>query len=526
MLKKYTRTIVYLGLFTFLLGVVISCEKDFTDIGTEIVSNGDFSTGDSILEIEMTSKSIDRVRTDAFDIGGVLGQYLLGVYKNDNYEKIEASIVSQLEIPFTLSLVDLEYGADTTVITTIDTVFLTLPYQATATGSGENGIEYRLDSVIGSRLVPTKLNVYRLNSFLNTLDPTNPAVQNKYYSDELYDVDLTTPLNVFPDFPFVPNQSDTIQTVIRRLSNGIPYESEDVVFTNQLPYLSIPLKKSLIKQLFFDQYDTENFSSQDAFDNYFRGIKIQAEGTDGAMVSFNLSTQSSLRPAVQIYYTNTVLKSGTIIDTIKKSESFLLSGVRNSSYKMTPGNPPQFNNIPIQGAAGSMAQINIFGDDSDNNGIADDLEELRTKDWLITDAELTVYVDQNIVRFDTIATPFRLYLYKDGVLNSEPNGSLITDYITEGDDIVGGNLSLDSNSRPDKYTFKITDYISELIAGDTDYLPKLGLRVFNPTDIPTTPSDTITKEYNWNPKAVMLLNHFSINGDRKAKLKISYSKKE
>jgi len=526
MLKKYTRAIVYLGLFTFLLGVVISCEKDFTDIGTEIVTNGDFSTGDSILEIEMTSKSIDRVRTDGLAIGGVLGQYLLGVYKNDDYEKIEASIVSQLEIPFFLSLVDNEYGTDTTVITTIDTVLLTLPYQATATGIGDNGTEYRLDSVIGSRIVPSKLNVYRLNSFLNTLDPNNPAVQNKFYSDDLYEVDLTTPLNVFPNTPFVPNQSDTTQTVIRRLSNGDIYESENIVLDGQVPYLSIPLKKDLIKQLFFDQYETDNFSSQDAFDNYFRGIKIQAEGDDGAIVSFNLNTQLTIRPAIQIFYTNTVLASGAIIDTIKKSESFLLSGVRNSTYKMTPGNAPQFNNIPIQGAAGSMAQVKIFGDDVDGNGIADALEGLRTKDWLVTDAELTFYVDKNIVRFDTIATPFRLFLYKDGILNNETNASLISDYITEGDDVVGGNLSLDSDSRPDKYTFKITDYISELISGETDYLPKLGLRVYNPTDVPITLSDTITKEYSWNPKAVMLLNHFSVNGVRKPQLKISYSKKK
>ena len=528
MLKKYTRTFVYVGLFTFLLSVVIACEKDFTDLGTDIIRNDDFSTGDSILNIEMTSKSIDRVQADGFAIGGVLGQYLLGVYNNSNYEKIEASIVSQLQIPFDLTLVDREYGADTTVVTTIDTVFLTLPYQATATGTGDNGIEYELDSVIGNRVFPSKLNVYRLTSFLNTLDPSNPAVQNKYYSDDSYDLDLTTPLNVFPNTPFIPNQADTVQTVIRRLSNGDIYESEDIVFSGQIPYLAVPLKKDLIKQLFFDEYESSNFSSQDAFDDYFRGIKIQAEGTDGSMVSFNFANTTTVRPSIQIYYTNTVLKAGTtVVDTIKKSDSFILSGVRNSVYKMTPGNTPQFNNIALQGTAGSMAQVKIFGDDNDGNGIADDLEELRTKNWLVTDAELTFYVDQNIVRFDTIATPFRLFLYKDGVTSTnETNASLIMDYITEGEENVGGNLSLDSDKRPDKYTFKITDYISELLSGDIDYLPKLGLKVFSPSDIPVTLSDTITKEYNWNPKAVMLLNHFQINGERKARLKITYSKKK
>ncbi|MEQ6124533.1 DUF4270 family protein [Pseudotenacibaculum sp. MALMAid0570] len=508
----------------FFLSIIISCEEDFTDIGTSIVTNSEFTTGDTLIQIEISGKDIERVRADGIEIGGVLGQYLLGVYNNSDYEKIEASIISQLQITNDLTLVDNEYGADTTVVTTIDTVFLTLPYQASAIGI-ENGLtEYRLDSIIGNVGVPSQLNVYRLNSFLNTLDPQDPSQQNSFQSDETYDLDPTQ-MNVFADAPLVPMATDTVQTVIRKLSNGIPYETETFTLSNNVPFLSIPLKKELIKQWFFDQYETDNFSSQDAFNNYFRGIKIQAEGNDGSLVSFNFNNPN-LRPAIQIFYTNTVLKSGTtVIDTIKKSDSYLLDGVRNNQYKMTAGNAPQFGNFPIQGAAGTMAQIKVLGDDNDNNGIADQLEALRTKEWLINDATLTLYVNQNIVRFDTIATPFRLFVYKDGVNNNEPNPSQVLDYVTEGEDAVSGDLSLDSDKRPDKYTFKITDYISELVSGDIDYLPLLGLKVINPSDLPVNPVDTIIPTYNWNPKAVMLYDQQPINGTRRATLKISYSKK-
>jgi len=44
--------------------------------------------------------------------------------------------------------------------------------------------------------------------------------------------------------------------------------------------------------------------------------------------------------------------------------------------------------------------------------------------------------------------------------------------------------------------------------------------------MPKVPSDTIVKPYNWNPKAVTLLNHLLSNGDRRAQLKISFSTKK
>ena len=79
MLRKYIKATVYVAVTAFLFGSVISCEEDFTDIGTSIVNNGEFTTNDTIFEIEVTSKNIENVQADGLAIGGVLGQYLLGV---------------------------------------------------------------------------------------------------------------------------------------------------------------------------------------------------------------------------------------------------------------------------------------------------------------------------------------------------------------------------------------------------------------------------------------------------------------
>ena len=173
-----------------------------------------------------------------------------------------------------------------------------------------------------------------------------------------------------------------------------------------------------------------------------------------------------------------------------------------------------------------MAQLKILGDDNDFNGLPDHLEDLRTKNWLVNDARITLYVDKDVVEPDTTATPYQLFIFKDGLTNSgEERPSQVLDYITEGVNQVGGSLELDSQNKPDRYTFNITDYMSELLEGTTNDLPKLGVRVINPTDLPVSAIDTIVRSHNWNPKAIMLLNHNTQDASRKAKLTIAYSVK-
>lgn len=525
MIKKHIqKTIVFCSLIG-LLALVISCEKDFTDIGSSIISNTQFNTKDTILEVVVTEKPITSVRADGIQLGGNLGQYLLGVYNNVNYEKIEASIVSQLGIQNDLALVNQTYGADTTVVTTIDTVYIKLPYQASLKTDGSD--QYVLDSVIGNTSVPFSVNVYQLQTFLNRLNPNDPSKTNSFSSDEVYQWipgTLTSQL----DYPFVPSSNDTAIFVKRRTHLGEVYDTDTISLTNNIPFARIPLDKNKIKSLFLDQYGTANFASQDAFNNYFRGIMIEAKGDDGSMVSLSLTSPTiGLNASIEVLYTNTVLDgAGAPVDTIKVANTYSLSGISTSLYKMTQNNPSSSHNVIVQGTAGTMANVALFGEDLNNNNIPDQIDDLRQKNWLINDASLTLYVDQDIVDFDTIATPYRLLIYKDGLNGSgNPNPSQIKDILTEGSAVLGGALELSEDGRPDKYNFRITDYVSDLLNGKSTYSPILGVKLFSPTDVPTSVSDTIIESYSWNPKAVMLLNHLPSNGARRAQLKISYSVK-
>lgn len=502
---------VYIGMFILFITAVISCEKDFQDIATSVVSNTKFETKDTVIEIVVTNKQITNVRADGLTINGSLGQYLLGVYNNPNYEKIEASIVSQLALDSELSSLDKTYGADTTVVTTIDTVFLKLPYQATlATGTTT---DYTLDSIIGDPTKAFNLNLYRTDTYMSRLNPSDPAKVSNYQSNSVYQK-LPGVLNDQLDYQFTPNALDTLMVYKRRLSNGQIYKTDTIKLTSNNPFARIPLDEDKIKEIFIDQYGTSNFESQEALNQYFKGLYIEASGDEGSLTAFNIiTTNFLLKPSIEIRYTKTVLKGGTtVVDTIEKSNTFLLSNFSTSVYKMTEKVYPTDQNIVVQGTAGNMAQVELLA--------TNQLLELRNREWLINDASLTFYVNQDVVGYDTIATPYRLFLYKDGSPASQ-----IKDNISEGAAIFGGSLTI-TDDKPDYYSFRITDYLSDLFSGESDYNPVLGLKVRNATDEPSSFNDTLVTNYNWNPKAVTLLNHLPSNGTRRALLKISYSKKK
>jgi hypothetical protein len=504
----------YISVFIVFIAIVVSCEKDFKDIATSVVSNTKFDTKDTIIDIVITNKQITSVRADGLTIGGSLGQYLLGVYNNTNYEKIDASIVSQLVLDPSLKTKDKGervYGNDTTVVTTIDTVFLKLPYQATLkTGTTSS---YTLDSIIGDQTKAFTFNLYRTDTYMSRLDPADPSKASYFSSNKTYQI-LPGELNAQVNYPFIPKATDTMMVFKRRLSNGAVYKTDTIRLSNNNPFARVALDETKIKQLFVDEFETSNFESQEAIEQYIKGLYLEASGNEGSLISFNINNLTfALRPSIEVKYTKTVLKGGTtVLDTIEKTSSFLLSNFSTSVYKMDEKAYPNNGNIVLQGAAGNMAEVQLFA--------ANELASIISKNWLVNDASLTFYVNQNIVGTDTIAIPYKLFLYKNGTPKSQ-----IKDMMIDGPVSFGGKL-VTTNSKPDYYTFKITDYISDLVSGKKSYNPILGLKVINSSDIPISAKDTLVADYSWNPKVVTLLNHSNSNGDRKARLKITYSKRK
>ncbi|WP_369048075.1 DUF4270 family protein [Tenacibaculum sp. UWU-22] len=498
----------FISVILLLLGLVVSCEKDFKDIGTSVIKNGAFETKDTLLDINITPVDLASVKADGGITNASLGKYLLGIFNRPQYKKIEASVVSQLSYLPDLKVVDKTYGSDTTVVTKMDKAFIMLPYTATDTSSTSEK-KYNID-VLGDPSTPASIKVYQNETYLNSLDPSNPSQPNSYESNYNYvDGDL---LNEDANFTYTVPQNessqDTIFIVERHLSTDEVFPTT-VKLANAQPFMTIPLDKEKIKNLFLDKYESSEFESKEAFNNYFRGLKIEASGDNGALIPFDFANN---QPTLEIYYTNTILKGGAVIDTITKNDSFPLWRLRNSIYKPTAGPTPDSGDFVIQGTAGTMANIDILQ--------GTQLAQLKAKNWLINDASLIFYINKNK---DTSNLPSRLLLYKNGTNNP----SQIKDIIVEGESTFGGYLVRDDNNKADRYHFRITDYISDLLTGKSSYNPPLGLKVYNSTDTPsTTTVDTIVKSYNWNPKAITLYSNTSTNSIKKAQLKISYSIKK
>lgn len=518
-MKKFISRSLYLGILICLTAVVVSCEEDFNDINSSVLTNSRFNTASVEVDITVKNSPLKRIQSD--NISRSLGQYLLGVYASPDYEKLEASIVSQVAITTGLKVIDDAnvYGADTTVVTKMDTVFLKIPYQVSLNSTGD---AYELDSIVGDTTKTFSLNVYRSNTYMNLLNPSEPTQINKFYSNDVFEKTGDI-LNAEQNMAFKPSPNDTAIVIKRRLFDDSVATTDTLrIFSSaassvQIPFLRIPLNEEKFKELFLDKYESSDFESQEAFNNYFRGLIVEATGTEGSLISFNFNnTNTALNPTIEAYYTNTVVKSGTtILDTISKNNSFPLSGFRVNNFTMNDGSDkdyPDNGDVIIQGTAGNEGEVTLLDQAK--------ITELSANNWLITDASLIFYVNQSK---DVSHIPDRLYLYK----NKDANNITFTQVLDANTESalggIAGQLEEDEEGQQ-RYVFKVTDYVSRVLSGEIENSLSLFVKTFNPSDLPNPVGNTVFTNYSWNPKAVTLFDHTNTTG-KKAVLKISYSEK-
>lgn len=135
----------------------------------------------------------------------------------------------------------------------------------------------------------------------------------------------------------------------------------------------------------------------------------------------------------------------------KHQYNFVFGALKSNILERDYSNSKQSggDRIYLQGAAGSLVTIEMF--------TTEDLLELQNNNWLITDAQLVFYVDQNAA---SNIIPEQLFLY-----NYDQKIQII-DMLSEGLPTVGGKLERDEDGNPYRYVIKITDYISDLLKSD------------------------------------------------------------
>lgn len=540
MIKK----IAYLSVIGLLTLSIISCEKDFTEVGSTIINNSKFSTKELIFDVTIGPQYKDPkpVRAGNTEIA-TLGEYLLGIYKKPNAQTLRAGIVSQLIVPKKASTPKLEKDESLSE-PTLDEVILKIPVNAVLrnekiikkikTSKGETKTikvpDFRIDSILGNIKEEFTINIYRNETFLTKLDPNNPAKKRKYLSNESYsNSKKDRKLNLKSTISFENLTQDTSFIFNRSLSNGKVYEDTLKVANGKIkanPFIAIKLDKAELKKEIFDKFISSGFT-QETFNEAFRGLIIEVEGTDGALIPLNLSS-ATLKPSVDFIYTNTVIKGGKpVVDdngkikTIEGNYHFYFGGIRTSTYAMN-GSSSVSNGVILQGTAGATALIKILNQDTDKNGLTD-LQELRKKNIIINDAKLIINVNTAL---DTTKTPKRLFLYKKEInKQSKFIPTHIGDLLSEEAKNFGGFLTL-TNKQPDYYSFGIRKHLSDIIKGE---IPNsdLILRVFNSNDLPSKETGLAIKEYNWNARSVPLLSNTTQQGAvRGIKLKISYTEEK
>src|SRR5574343_190855 len=510
-MKNYFKLI----LFAFLL-VVVSCDKDFNSVGSDLVGDEHFNYEiDSLAEIKAYTKATGEVQTNNLSVNS------LGIYKNDVFGTTTASFVTQVG----MTVGNPDYGTNVQ----IRDVYLYVPFFVSNKVTDTNGDStYELDSIFSNNYdvdanldqlssKKFKLSVFENGYFLQSSEP-NGDIQ-KYYSDMGSIIDsnkkgsdsngnsinngnrLNDDVDVSQNDQFyfnkneikiykkntvngnyvyvdesgneLPNQSDATTWVVKeRLSTGI--------------YLK--LNKNFFYKKFFDGTNPANLNlanmvNNNNFRNYFRGLYFKVEaiaGVEAAMAMLNFS-----RAKLSIDYSSISTGSTSLTDKTATfnlgissgnqtvslldnnfNQSYLDNGIFNPENNSSNSNYGKNEKLYLKGGVGSVVYMDLFRPHTNGNNISDQLEFYQTKKWLINDAYIEFYIDTNVMnQLNKKEEPLRLYLFD--ATNQIPLIDFTADATVNTNSkfnksIFGGTIERENTSRGVKYKIRITNLINNL----------------------------------------------------------------
>jgi len=497
-MKKTINTLKSLALLTLVLTVTIACDKDFANIDSDIEGVRNFNANSRKFPLVTYTKTVTPFTFPGVqDLNGVqsngLPNNIFGVYKDPNdleFGTTTASVLSQI-LPTEF---DKDFGENPDV----KSVMLRVPYFSTllnTNDAGENA--YELDSLYGDLTKPFKLSIYRSNYLLRALDPnTNFEEPQAYYSNqkELFDSQQGTLL--FESDNFQPSSSE-----IEIFSDDLdPDTGEPVVEERLEPSLYLDLTDivglSYWQDLIDNNQGTAALSNSSNFTDFFRGIYFKVEPADGSdegsllFLNFDSNDARIVIDYVNDEEINSDIEFGDDITTYQ----FNFNGIRVNTFEnsnvindLNGDSTNGDNNLYLKGGDGTMAVIDLFNGNvvNDEGATQDALTFFNSKKekWLVNEANLIFYVDQNAVAGDE---PERLLLFD--LKNNVP----IVDYFLDGTTnstnpnesktLYAEKLDRDSDDNGIRYKFRLTNHINNMLQRDSTNV-KLGLYVTSNVNI-------------------------------------------
>jgi hypothetical protein len=343
---------------------------------------------------------------------------------------------------------------------------------------------YEIDSLYGNPNASFDLKVYELMYFLNTLDPAKNFESTKiYYSNDdyfekgfynsvLHDERIT--LN-FDELRFNFKEDDPS-------TEGVDESTR--VEARLSPRIRVPLDTSFFQEHLLDKEGKASLESNAAFQQALKGIIIRTDNFSEDLYMLLNIQEATIEIEYEYDKYDTNGTPDELIDdtTVKATSDFTLnlSGIRVNTLKNFNSNPliqeliantsleEPTDKLCVQGGK-YHGKIRLF---SSSNEVDESLlNNLRSQNWLINQAKLVFYLDPEQPDFSSELLSPRLYLYRydsgQPLLDYFSDNSVTSTSANSGKTTYGGVLEYDSSNNPLRYTFDVTNHISNIIKNDS-----------------------------------------------------------
>ncbi len=351
-----------------------------------------------------------------------------------------------------------------------------------------NATVYEIDSLMGNSTAKFKLKVNELDYYLRAYDPeSNFERYQKYYSNN----------EIASNFTGTVLFDDEIEINSKELvfwnedDPETPDEDESEAIKERLtPRIRVSLDKDFFQKKIIDNEGSQDLANNENFKLFIKGLVIKAyDFSDPLLMILNFDEAEVRLVYGYQKYDKKDTPDDTSDDVVEESEETYklnMSGYKINSFKNDPYPASIFtevydtiNNpksVYLKGGEGVMAEIELFKND---DGI-DILEEIRAKQWLVNEANLSMYIDKDMLSSNGgIIEPSRLYLYD--IKSKAP----VIDYFIDNTSgpkeyqnkvIHGGLIELDEDDKGLMYKIRISEHIKNVIRKDSTNV-RLGLVV-------------------------------------------------
>ncbi len=453
-----------------LVNSTLSCDNDSNELGSDIIGGNNFETGTpETYDVKALNVNTGPVETLDLPINA------LGIYNNPVFGVSKANLAVQVQMD------DASLGRtfDSNLNPKITSVVLTLPYFSTAGTTNENGVTpYTLDSIYGPINSKIQLRIYESGFYIRDLDPVLTEGTQRYYSNQdqaFFDakgaqINDTTDTSQNDNFIFSPAQ--IVEPGVVTDEDPTPADIRSA------PAMKIYLNKTFFKNKIFNA-PADKLISNNALKEYFRGLYFHVDysGSDpGCMALLNVDGGK-----ITIKYTQFETAPTAAVPNPETVEKTFVLNLRGKSVNLLNTQSTlvhNANNIYLKGGEGSMAVIDLFGPDTDGDGVADKLKELRDSNWLVNDASLTFHIDKTAMG-PLAEEPNRIYLYD--IKNKRPLVDYFLDQTSSSKPKYGKSthdgIIRQTDGRGTSYKIRLTNHIRGLINNIDSTNVRLGLVV-------------------------------------------------